>query len=158
MNRLFISRFSAPFGELSLIHDGGTLMQVHFSAIAADDRLTETTLPEWLSAPLSRYFEGDIAALENIPLHMDGTPFQKSVWTALRRIPAGQTWSYAELASQTGNAKACRAVGSANGRNPCGLVVPCHRVIAADGSLGGFSGGLDVKRWLLRHEGAAFRE
>lgn len=158
MNRLFISRFSAPFGELSLIHDGGTLMQVHFSAIPADERLTEAPLPEWLSAPLSRYFAGDISALEHIPLLLEGTPFQKTVWAALRRIPAGQTWSYAELASQTGNAKACRAVGSANGRNPCGLVVPCHRVIAADGSLGGYSGGLDVKRWLLRHEGAAFRE
>jgi methylated-DNA-[protein]-cysteine S-methyltransferase len=80
---------------------------------------------------------------------MDGTPFQRRVWEELRRIPFGATWSYAELARRIGRPGASRAVGSANGRNPFAIVVPCHRVIASDGTLGGYGGGLDRKEWLL---------
>lgn len=157
MNRLFISRFSAPFAELSLIHDGAALWELHFSRREANDFREEVPLPAFLMKPLQAYFAGEIDALRSIPLHLVGTDFQKQVWEGLRTIPGGQAWSYAELAAAIGSPKACRAVGMANGRNPCALVVPCHRVIAADGTLGGFSSGLDNKRWLLRHEGVNWR-
>jgi methylated-DNA-[protein]-cysteine S-methyltransferase len=101
---------------------------------------------------LARYFEGDLHALDSLPLDGAGTDFQRRVWSALRTIPAGETRSYAELAAQIGSPKAMRAVGLANGRNPISLVVPCHRVIGADGSLTGYAGGLERKRWLLGHE------
>jgi methylated-DNA-[protein]-cysteine S-methyltransferase len=105
---------------------------------------------------LARYFGGDLAALDEQPVALLGTPFQRSVWEALRRIPAGRTWSYTELARAIGHPSAVRAVGAANGANPVAVFVPCHRVIAADGSLWGYGGGLERKAWLLRHEGAAF--
>lgn len=104
-----------------------------------------------------RYFDGDIEALSTLAVVMQGTEFQKSVWQTLRTIQPGSTLSYSELANRIGNSKAMRAVGSANGRNPLCIVVPCHRVISADGTLGGFSAGLDAKRWLLQHEGVAVR-
>ena len=90
----------------------------------------------------------------DLPLDAHGTPFQQRAWSALREIPFGQTISYAELARRTGDVRAVRAVGAANGRNPIPIIVPCHRVIGADGSLVGFGGGLERKRWLLEHEGA----
>ena len=111
-------------------------------------------LIETVRRDLSAYFGGvstDFASLALDPL---GTPFQLRVWQELRRIPWGQTISYGELARRVGNPKASRAVGQANAVNPIPLIVPCHRVIAADGSLGGYSSGLDRKSWLLRHEGA----
>lgn len=158
MNRLFISHFTAPFASLALVHDGTALWQVHFNPAATSEPWPEADMPAWLSGPLHAYLEGDLDALAHLPLHLEGTPFQLQVWEALRRIPGGSAWSYARLASAIGNPRACRAVGSANGCNPAGLIVPCHRVIAADGRLGGYSGGLEIKRWLLRHEGVAFRE
>ena len=87
-----------------------------------------------------------------------GTAFQRKVWAALQRIPAGETRSYGQLAAEIGEPDAARAVGLANGQNPIAIVIPCHRVIGADGSLTGFGGGLPRKRWLLTHEGAAYRE
>jgi methylated-DNA-[protein]-cysteine S-methyltransferase len=104
-----------------------------------------------------RYFDGNLDALAGLSVIMNGTEFQQRVWQTLRTIPSGTAISYMELAKRIGNSKAMRAVGSANGRNPLCIVVPCHRVISADGSLGGFSAGLDAKRWLLRHEGVAFK-
>jgi methylated-DNA-[protein]-cysteine S-methyltransferase len=104
------------------------------------------------------YFAGDIRALERAPVATVGTEFQQKVWAALRRIPAGETRSYGQLAAEIGEPDAARAVGLANGQNPIAIVIPCHRVIGADGSLTGFGGGLPRKRWLLNHEGAAFRE
>ena len=103
---------------------------------------------------LAAYFEGETHALEGLPVVLHGTSFQLRVWEELRRIPVGDTISYAELATRVGNPKARRAVGAANGRNPVAIVVPCHRVVAADGTLWGYGGGLDRKAWLLRHEGA----
>jgi methylated-DNA-[protein]-cysteine S-methyltransferase len=101
---------------------------------------------------LDEYFAG--ARLEfDLPLDAQGTPFQRRVWTALAEIPFGQTISYAELARRVGDVKAVRAVGAANGRNPIPIIVPCHRVIGANGSLVGFGGGLERKQWLLEHEG-----
>ena len=100
------------------------------------------------------YIQGVPTDFASLTLDPRGTPFQLRVWQELRRIPWGQTISYGELARRVGNPKASRAVGQANAVNPIPLIVPCHRVIAADGSLGGYSSGLDRKRWLLRHEGA----
>jgi methylated-DNA-[protein]-cysteine S-methyltransferase len=105
-----------------------------------------------IAAALAAYFAGDLRAIDAMDVDPKGTPFQQRVWAALRTIPAGTTWSYAELARAVGQPSATRAVGAANGRNPIALVVPCHRVIASDGTLGGYGGGLEMKRWLLRHE------
>jgi methylated-DNA-[protein]-cysteine S-methyltransferase len=103
---------------------------------------------------LAAYFAGDLRALDAIPVDTGGTRFQQRVWTALRAIPPGATRSYGELARAIGAPRAVRAVGAANGANPVALIVPCHRVIGADGRLTGYAGGLERKRWLLAHEGA----
>src|SRR5690606_33432318 len=103
-------------------------------------------------ARLRAYLAGDLLAIDTVPVRMAGTPFQQRVWDALRRIPAGTTVSYGELASRIGAPTASRAVGMANGANPIPLVVPCHRVIGANGKLTGFGGGMERKRWLLAHE------
>jgi methylated-DNA-[protein]-cysteine S-methyltransferase len=102
---------------------------------------------------LKAYMAGEIATLDGIATETPGTPFQKEVWAALREIPAGETWSYGRLAAHIGRPSAVRAVGLANGSNPIGVVVPCHRVIGANGSLTGYGGGIERKRWLLQHEG-----
>lgn len=102
---------------------------------------------------LLAYFKGDLGALDRIHVAMNGTPFQLQVWNMLRKIPAGTTFSYARLAREIGEPKAVRAVASANARNPVAIVVPCHRVIASDGKLCGYAGGIERKRWLLAHEG-----
>jgi methylated-DNA-[protein]-cysteine S-methyltransferase len=107
---------------------------------------------------LRAYVAGDIAAIDDILTESAGTPFQRQVWAALRDIPAGETWSYGDLARHIGRPEAVRAVGLANGANPIGVVVPCHRVIGADGSLTGYGGGIERKRWLLAHEGARPRQ
>ena len=103
---------------------------------------------------LERYFAGEIDAIAELPADPGGTPFQARVWRALREIPAGRTWSYRDLAAAIGEPSAIRAVGAANGQNPIPLVIPCHRVIGADGRLVGYGGGLERKAWLLRHERA----
>ena len=103
---------------------------------------------------LRRYLAGDLTALDAVEVDTAGTPFQEKVWQALRRIPAGRTISYAELARAVGSPSAVRAVAGANARNPVSIVVPCHRVIAADGKLAGYGGGVPRKAWLLVHEGA----
>ncbi len=104
-------------------------------------------------AALQAFFAGDLSAIDAIPVETAGTPFQKAVWDALRRIPAGETWSYAQLARHIGRPSAVRAVGAANGANPIGVVVPCHRVIGSGGHLTGYAGGIERKAWLLSHEG-----
>ncbi len=101
---------------------------------------------------LREYFEGGRREFD-LPLHFEGTLFQRRVWQELTEIPYGETWSYGQLARRIGNPSASRAVGLANGRNPISILVPCHRVIGADGSLTGYGGGLERKRWLLAHEG-----
>ncbi len=101
---------------------------------------------------LRAYFEGDITALDAIELDLRGTPFQRAVWEAICEIPAGRTASYSEIAQAVGRPSAVRAVGTATGRNPAGIAVPCHRVVRSDGSLGGYGGGLDRKQWFLDHE------
>jgi methylated-DNA-[protein]-cysteine S-methyltransferase len=110
---------------------------------------------DWARRALEAYVGGDLHAIDTIPVDLGGTPFQQQVWAALRQIPAGATWSYSRLAAHIGAPYAVRAVGAANGRNPAGVIVPCHRVIAADGTLCGYGGGLPRKRWLLEHEGVS---
>ena len=106
---------------------------------------------------LEAYLHGDLHAIDRIQVTADGTPFQQQVWAALRAIPAGTTVSYGTLAARIGRPSATRAVGMANNANPISVVVPCHRVIGADGSLTGYGGGLARKRWLLEHEGVRLR-
>lgn len=109
------------------------------------------------ASAIAAYFGGDLHGIDCLPTATEGTSFQKRVWDALRTIPAGQTLSYGELARQIGQPQAVRAVGLANGANPIGIVVPCHRVIGADGSLTGYGGGLERKLWLLNHEQQAIQ-
>lgn len=132
----------------------------HFERVAARVRLRLADA-EWVqgatdaSAAVARYVAGDLEALAGVAVEAVGTPFQQRVWTALRDIPVGATCSYGELAARVGSPGAVRAVGTANGANPAWLVVPCHRVVRGDGSLGGYGGGVDRKAWLLAHEGAS---
>jgi methylated-DNA-[protein]-cysteine S-methyltransferase len=121
-------------------------------------RLADGPMPTDLRARLDAYFVGDLHAIDDIAVETAGTPFQREVWAALRLIPAGQTFSYGAQAAKIGRPAAVRAVGLANGANPVGLIVPCHRVIGANGSLTGYGGGIERKRWLLRHEGARFKD
>lgn len=166
-DRLTVSSFPTPIGEALLITDAqGTLRTLDFRdyeprmrrlmrlQYGKDIELIEGPAPKSLLRALKAYFDGDIGALDGIACEMAGTPFQRSVWKQLRRIPAGKTTSYGALARRIGRPAAMRAVGAANGANPIAIVVPCHRVIGTDGSLTGYGGGLDRKRWLLRHEGA----
>ncbi|MEL6984995.1 MAG: methylated-DNA--[protein]-cysteine S-methyltransferase, partial [Actinomycetota bacterium] len=107
---------------------------------------------EPLDQPIRRYLDGDLAALEEVPVDQPGTELQHKVWAELRAIPGGQTRTYTELARSAGRPKAVRAIGSACGRNLIAPFVPCHRALRSDGTLGGYYYGLDVKRWLLSHE------
>jgi len=115
--------------------------------------LKDARAPSAVKTALSAYFKGDLDRLAEINWRVSGTPFQRKVWTALPKIPAGSTLSYGALAARLGSPRAMRAVGHANGANPISVVVPCHRLIGADGSLVKYGGGLERKRWLLRHEG-----
>jgi methylated-DNA-[protein]-cysteine S-methyltransferase len=117
--------------------------------------LPEETLQKWrnqLAQALEKYFAGGPVSFADLPLDLQGSPFHLQVWRELRKVPPGETVSYQELARRLGKPKAARAVGQACGANPIPLIVPCHRVIAANGKLGGFSAGLERKRWLLEHE------
>jgi len=115
--------------------------------------LKEARAPRELRAALSGYFNGDLDRLRQIKWRIAGTEFQQKVWKALPKIPVGTTMTYGALAKKIGLPKAIRAVGHANGSNPISVVVPCHRLIGANGSLIKYGGGLERKRWLLQHEG-----
>lgn len=103
---------------------------------------------------LRAYFAGELSAIDALPVSLGGTPFQRAVWSELRHVPAGATIAYRTLAARCGRPAAVRAAGHANGCNPVSIVIPCHRAIGADGSLTGYGGGIERKRWLLHHEGA----
>jgi methylated-DNA-[protein]-cysteine S-methyltransferase len=151
----------SPVGPLRLYFTGRGLSALEFAEAEASAEPIQDAPPPHLQTyidaakrELTAYFQGDPTDFATLTLDPQGTPFQRRVWQELQRIPRGQAISYKELARRVGNPKASRAVGQANGRNPIPLIIPCHRVINADGGLGGFSSGLDRKRWLLRHEGA----
>jgi methylated-DNA-[protein]-cysteine S-methyltransferase len=160
---ILIQTLDSPIGALTAAERAGRVCLLHFGADGpAIDRIFDTWYPgeargrQPLPATgevLRRYFAGDLAALDTVPVELNGTPFQQEVWLALRRIPSGGTISYAELARRIGRAAAVRAVGAANGANPVAVIVPCHRVIGSDGSLTGYGGGMERKHWLLAHEG-----
>ncbi len=150
--------FSSPVGELLLTWDEGALTGLYM----AQHKGKDTPGPQrgWrrddralriVHEQLRAFFAGELRTFD-LPLRLAGTPFQRLVWEGLLGIPFGATASYAELAARIGRPGAARAVGAANGRNPIGIIVPCHRVIGANGTLTGYGGGLDRKDWLLRHE------
>ena len=164
--QLSIDRMDTPIGELLLVTDEAgkvraidwteyeermlRLLRIHygkdkFSLVPANN-------PHGLGDVMNRYFGGDIESLDEIPVKTAGTAFQRSVWKELRRIPGGDAISYGKLAARIDRPSAVRAVGHANGSNPIGIVVPCHRVVGSDGSLTGYGGGIECKRWLLEHE------
>lgn len=125
------------------------LLRLHYGVVDLSDQ----PAPAAMRIALSGYFDGDLGQLSGIAWRIAGTAFQQKVWTALAQIPAGTTMSYGALAARIDTPKAIRAVGHANGSNPISVVLPCHRLIGADGSLVKYGGGLERKRWLLRHEG-----
>ena len=127
------------------------LLRLQYGAVTFE----KAHAPRGITAALTGYFKGDIDRLRTIKWRVAGTPFQKRVWTALPKIPAGTTMSYGALATKLKVPNAMRAVGHANGSNPISVVVPCHRLIGSNGSLVKYGGGLERKRWLLRHEGVA---
>ncbi len=150
-----------PVGPLRLYFTDQGLTALEFAGEDASPAREQDSPPPHLQPlidaakrELTAYFAGAPTDFAALTLDPQGTPFQRRVWQELRRIPRGQAISYKELAERVGSPKACRAVGQANAVNPIALIIPCHRVIAANGGLGGFSSGLDKKRWLLRHEGA----
>ncbi len=158
-------RLMTPIGAMLLVtDDDGVLRALDFDDYEARMKellrlqygavtLENGRAPKAMRSALSAYFDGDFAALKTIAWRVAGTPFQRKVWTALPKIPAGKTMSYGALAARLGAPNAMRAVGHANGSNPISVVIPCHRLIGANGSLVKYGGGLHRKAWLLRHEG-----
>lgn len=163
---LFIADLDGPIGTMLLVWDGdGAVRALDFADYRPRlEKLLRrhygnavprpATAPAALTQAIEAYFAGDLSTIDHLPTATNGTEFQCSVWAALRDIPAGTTLSYGVLAARIGKPAAVRAVGLANGANPIGIIVPCHRVIGADGSLTGYGGGIARKHWLLKHEGA----
>jgi len=160
---LEIAEFRSPIGTIVLAVRNGALCGLEFAEGCGHGRpplarrfdavaLRRAEDPAGVCGRLGAYFAGDLHALDGLAVNAGGTPFQRRVWTALREIPPGETISYQTLARRIGAPAAVRAVGAANGANPVGIVVPCHRVIGADGRLAGYAGGVERKRWLLAHE------
>lgn len=154
---LWYADLPSPVGNLRIVASPKGLRELHASAKpppAPAGAVRDAAATTRYAGALQRYFAGDVRALDNIPLDVvSGTPFQRQVWDALRTIPYGETRSYAWLAGAVGKPGAARAVGQANGANPVAIVVPCHRVVAADGGIGGYAGGIGMKRSLLALEG-----
>ena len=164
---LTLDRIATPVGEVLLVTDGeGAVRALDFSDYEArmmrllgrhapDAELVAGRAAEAVRGAVEAYFAGDARALDGLVVKTGGTAFQRSVWVALRAIPAGETRSYGQLAAAIGSPKAVRAAGLANGQNPIAVIVPCHRVIGANGTLTGYAGGLERKKWLLAHEASA---
>ncbi|MHB8873176.1 MAG: methylated-DNA--[protein]-cysteine S-methyltransferase [Myxococcaceae bacterium] len=160
--RIEVADLLTPLGRVELAVREEGLCALDFTEHPVHERLlrcypgatlvTSGKLTQPFVDRLRAYFEGEVRALEGLPVLAAGTAFQQGVWSALRTIGVGTTQSYADIARRIGRPSATRAVGAANGRNPVALVVPCHRVIASDGGLGGYAGGLARKAWLLAHE------
>jgi methylated-DNA-[protein]-cysteine S-methyltransferase len=162
---LFADTVDSPIGPLTVVTDARAVCALEFTDI--EERLTAQLARRFGRFALRRrrdplgvrgkreaYFAGDLRAIEAIAVNPGGTPFQQAVWRALRKIPPGKTSSYGRLAARLGRPAAPRAVGHANALNPVAIVIPCHRLIGSDAGLTGYAGGVERKRWLLRHEGA----
>jgi len=161
---LLIDSFDSALGKILLVSDGKrlcaldyadyehrmlTLLRRHY----ADFQLRKASDPQGFSSLINSYLTGDLGCIDPIPVNTGGTTFQQHVWSALRTIPPGTVLTYGELATQLGKPTAYRAVGMTNALNPIAIVVPCHRLVGANGALTGYAGGLERKRWLLQHEG-----
>jgi methylated-DNA-[protein]-cysteine S-methyltransferase len=171
---LFIDWVGCPIGAMLIVHDPEGrvraldfqdyeprmrhLLRLHYGRDRIDLAVKNRPVPTTIRAALAAYFAGDFTAIDTVPVATAGTSFQRLVWAALRKIQPGTTLGYGALAQQLGHPKSARAVGLANGANPIAIVVPCHRVIGADAGLTGYGGGIDRKKWLLTHEGAAFKD
>jgi methylated-DNA-[protein]-cysteine S-methyltransferase len=160
---LLVERVPTPIGALIITHDGDQLCNAEFvdqKVRRAQElahhlpkaRFVNCHKPSPFFAALVDYFDGDIAVIDKLSVARLGTPFQQKAWKALRQIPAGTTRGYGEQAAKLDHPNAARAIGRTNGLNPISIVVPCHRLIGADGSLVHYGGGLERKRWLLQHE------
>jgi methylated-DNA-[protein]-cysteine S-methyltransferase len=163
---ILLDRINTPIGSMLVAADREGNLRV--SLFAEDEEIIRRYLriqcgprgfkveravnPHGLSSAITCYFAGELDAIKRIPVQTGGTDFQQKVWRALRDIPCGTTTSYGKLATQIGHPAAVRAVGTANGANSVAVVLPCHRVIGANGSLTGYGGGIERKRWLLDHE------
>ena len=142
----------SPLGSLSLVEEDGALVQLSFDGYTVlESEEVDSPLLREAERQLASYFAGQLQVF-SLPLCTRGTPFQERVWCALQRIPYGETRTYGELAAMIGQPTAARAVGGANHRNPLAIIIPCHRVVAAHGGLGGYGGGLDKNQWLLALE------
>lgn len=148
-----IGYYNGPIGKIGIVENEGVITHVYFEDELKDKIIEEgkSKLLEEACKQLEEYFQG-VRKEFNLPLKPKGTPFMESVWKALQDIPYGQTKSYKDIAGAIGNAKACRAVGLANNRNPIPIFIPCHRVIGANGKLVGYGGGLHIKEYLLELE------
>jgi methylated-DNA-[protein]-cysteine S-methyltransferase len=169
--RFILSRLDVPIGTMLVVTDGEErlraldwsdcearmqrLLRLHYGAGGFE--LFAGSMPDAVKRALVAYFDGEVTALDALPVATGGTAFQREVWAALRDIRAGETRSYSALAVALGRPLAVRAVGLANGANPVGIVVPCHRVIGKNASLTGYAGGIERKRWLLAHESGELR-
>lgn len=162
---LYLGDLPSPIGDLKIMWSDAGLHFVEFTDSLdrfemANRNWKPTKAPAGLIAKtpyphaFERYFNGDLTAFDDLALIYEGTPFQRSVWEGLLEIKPGTTSTYGELAKKVGRPGGARAVGSANHNNPIGIIIPCHRVIASDGSLAGYGGGVERKHWLLAHEGA----
>jgi methylated-DNA-[protein]-cysteine S-methyltransferase len=169
--RVLLDRIETPLGEMLIVadHEGNLravdwtdheermtrLLKLHYGNSGFQIRPARN--PHGLADAMMRYFAGDLGVIDKLPVATAGTSFQRDIWRALRTIRCGEPISYSKLAERIGRPKAVRAVGLANGSNPVGVVVPCHRVIGANGSLTGYGGGIERKRWLLEHEARSRR-
>jgi methylated-DNA-[protein]-cysteine S-methyltransferase len=156
--------FKTPIGNLYLIADQQILLAAGFSSFDdlvprlspedCDKEIKLVTEIPVISELISDYFSGDISSLNSIKVRQPGAAFYQSVWKEMRKIPVGKTWSYSDLAKRSGSAGAVRAVGTACSTNLVAPIVPCHRIVKSGGSLGNYAYGVEVKEWLLKHEGA----
>ena len=167
MTTFFTDCYTSPLGEMIIVIDAhSALRALEWTDLTSrmvrlinrqykghSIRFEQAQAAPAIKIALDDYFGGTLRALDALVTASGGTPFQRCVWTALRAIPVGQVRSYRDIAIAVGNPKSVRAIGLANGANPIGIVVPCHRVIGSNGTLTGYGGGLERKAWLLNHEG-----
>ncbi len=158
-------RLESPLGPLLVVTDGKGICGLDYADYESrmlrllkrrhpTKTMSDGPVPTKVSEAITAYWDGELTAIDELVVNSGGTEFQESVWSILRQIPHGRTMTYGALANRLGKPAASRAVGLANGLNPIAIVIPCHRLIGANGSLTGYAGGLERKEWLLHHEGA----